>query len=564
MEPTPRRDPKSLQGYPPVLPDMQDWPIYRLAQQREALIADVVERAGKELLEQFSQGKGLLRNIAEVYYQERIRIQENPWKADPKDEPAFWKRIRNKLQYLALPGHEDQEATRAVMREIVTRYAREIAGDFRPSTYHFARKFANFGFSLIFNAAQEGLFRNFRKRRRQLQEKMQLVGETDRLRQLAKQGTVILVPTHFSNLDSIVVGWAIETLGLPAFTYGAGINLFGHPILCYFMSRLGAFRVDRRKKNSAYLTVLKIYSEEILLRGGHMLFFPGGTRSRSGGLEGSLKLGLLGTAIETQRALLQQKPENPGKIYIVPLVISYHSVLEARSLIDEHLRREGKEQFVLLRDDFGSIRNNMRFAWNFFKSSSEMVLSFGEPMDLFGNRLDEQGESVDKYGRMIDLHDYFKPAAGREAPDAQRSQEYTRLLGGRILERFQKENVVFSSHLVAYAAWHLLLGSHHGDLYSLLSVPEEDLRVGWEDFQKTVERLHVRLSELERLGQVRLARHLHTDIRTVIAHGLKNLGVYHLKLPLLQGSDGDVRTQDLRLLYFYANRLQGYGLDKYV
>jgi glycerol-3-phosphate O-acyltransferase len=549
--------------YPPVLPDLHDWPIYKMAQDREALIQTVIDRAFVDLLAQFSKGIGLLRNIAEIYYQERARMHDNPWKVDPKDDQAFWKRIRNRLQNLAQPGHEDLDAAKAMLREIISRYAREIAGDFKAPTYKFARKFTNFGFSRVFNAAQEGLFRGFRKQKRQLQEKMKIIGEVDQLRELTKIGTVILVPTHFSNLDSIVIGWAIETLGLPAFTYGAGINLFGHPVLSYFMSRLGAFRVDRRKKNQAYLSVLKIYSEEVLLRGGHMLFFPGGTRSRSGSLENRVKLGLMGTAIETQRRHLLGEGASAKKIFVVPLVISYHSVLEARGLIDEYLRQEGKERFFLLQDDFSSLRKNLRFAWKFFKSSSEMVFSVGAPMDLFGNKVDAQGQSVDKYGRTIDLRDYFK-ADGRENNNAQRNQEYTRLLGQKILERFHSENVVFSSHLVAFAAWHILLREKRGDLYALLGVPEEDLFVGREEMIKTVDRLHVRLRELERAGRLRMSPHLHLDIRAIIEHALKNLGVYHINVPLLRGAKGEILTQDLRLLYFYANRLNGYDLEKYL
>jgi glycerol-3-phosphate O-acyltransferase len=550
-------------SYPSVLPDVHDWPIYKMARDREDLIKVIVDRAETDLLKDFSKGIGLLRHIAEVYYQERARLHDNPWKVDPKDEAAFWKRVRNKLQYLAQPGHEDEAAARSLLREIITRYTREIAGNFNEGTYNFARKFINFGFSRVFNAAQEGLFRSFRKQKRQLQDKMKLIGEVDQLRELTKIGTVILVPTHFSNLDSVVIGWAIETLGLPAFTYGAGINLFGHPVLSYFMSRLGAFKVDRRKKNRAYLSILKIYAEEVLLRGGHMLFFPGGTRSRSGALENRVKLGLMGTAIETQQRLLSREGEAAKKIFVVPLVISYHSVLEGRGLIDEYLRQEGKERFVLLQDDFGSLRKNISFAWKFFKSSSEMVFSFGAPMDLFGNKVDGQGNSIDIYNRPINLQDYFK-AGGKENNDHQRNQEYTRLLGQKILDRFLRENVVFSSHLVAFAAWHVLLKQWKGDLYGLLSVPEEDLFVGHDEMIKTVDRLHVRLRELERAGRLRMASHLHLDIRAIIEHGLKNLGVYHIDLPLLRGKKGEILTQDTRLLCFYAHRLDGYELEKYV
>lgn len=39
------------------------------------------------------------------------------------------------------------------------------------------------------------------------------------------------------------------------------------------MNRLGAYRVDRRKKNAIYLEALKVYSTEVIMRGGHSLFF---------------------------------------------------------------------------------------------------------------------------------------------------------------------------------------------------------------------------------------------------------------------------------------------------
>ena len=87
-----------------------------------------------------------------------------------------------------------------------------------------------------------------------------------------------MVPTHFSNLDSILIGWVIHVLGLPPFIYGAGLNLFNIKILAYFMNSLGAYKVDRRKKNPIYLEALKSYSNLAIQEGAHSLFFPGGTR----------------------------------------------------------------------------------------------------------------------------------------------------------------------------------------------------------------------------------------------------------------------------------------------
>ena len=70
----------------------------------------------------------------------------------------------------------------------------------------------------------------------------------------------------------------------------------------FFMHNLGAYRVDRRLKHALYKDVLKAYSCVLLERGYHSLFFPGGTRSRSGGVERKLKLGLVGTGARGVRA----------------------------------------------------------------------------------------------------------------------------------------------------------------------------------------------------------------------------------------------------------------------
>ena len=40
-----------------------------------------------------------------------------------------------------------------------------------------------------------------------------------------------MVPTHFSHLDSALIGWIISHLGLPAFMYSAGLVLYNLKIL---------------------------------------------------------------------------------------------------------------------------------------------------------------------------------------------------------------------------------------------------------------------------------------------------------------------------------------------
>ncbi|MCO5279209.1 MAG: 1-acyl-sn-glycerol-3-phosphate acyltransferase, partial [Saprospiraceae bacterium] len=107
-------------------------------------------------------------------------------------------------------------------------------------------------------------------------------------------------------------------LGIPGPAYGAGLNLYNYGPAAYFMNRLGAYRVDRRKKSVIYLTTLAGMSKLAIQNGTHSLFFPGGTRSRSGTLEDKLKLGLLNSVIESQRAIYEEGRDE--KVYVVPLV----------------------------------------------------------------------------------------------------------------------------------------------------------------------------------------------------------------------------------------------------
>ncbi len=139
-----------------------------------------------------------------------------------------------------------------------------------------------------------------------LSSRMHITGEVEHLRKLSQKGTILLVPTHQSNIDSLLIGYIIYLMGLPPFCYGAGLNLFSNPVYSFFMSNLGAYTVDRQKTAWLYKASLKAFSTATLSEGVHSIFFPGGGRSRSGAIEKKLKLGLLGTGIEAQvRGLLE-------------------------------------------------------------------------------------------------------------------------------------------------------------------------------------------------------------------------------------------------------------------
>ena len=54
-----------------------------------------------------------------------------------------------------------------------------------------------------------------------------------------------------------------------------------------------------------------------------------------------------------------------------------------------------------------------------------------------------------------------------------------------------------------------------------------------------------------------------TDV--VLKHGIRNLGIYHDKRALrIDKKSNQVTSDDLRLLYFYHNRMEGYGFERHV
>lgn len=557
----PEVKPNTKKVYEPILPGSDDWPVVKLAKNRKNFIEEVIQASHSKITELTISPQALLDEVELTIYKERLRIKQNPWLVDPDDELPFWNNIRAQLIALSRAEDYDEQVVKDLLEQIVSRYANEIAGNFNPSSYRFARTVANFGFSRLLNASRLG-FKSIFSNQLTMQDKIHIVGETEQMRELSKIGTVVVVPTHFSNLDSILIGWVINTMGLPPFIYGAGLNLFNIGIFAYFMNSLGAYKVDRRKKNLIYLETLKTYSRLAIKNGCHSLFFPGGTRSRSGMIESKLKLGLLGSAMEAQREIYEANGNQ--KIFIIPVVLNYHFVLEAPALINEHLKQEGQERYYVEKDEYSGSYKILTFLLKFFTKGSDISVSIGKGMDMLGNPVDMQGNSLDKHGKIINTKDYFL-SSGRVKKDKQREQEYTDNLGRIIVKEFHRISRVFSSHLVAYAAFSILRKKHKRlDLYSFLRLPVEELIIPYDQFRDSIFKLREELFRQYENGICDLAPHLTDDLDDVMAHGLSNVGMYHAKRPLVKNQDGDLVSEDLNLLYYYRNRLEGYDLEKII
>lgn len=555
---------KNINTYPKIIENFEQWPIYKISQDRDQFIQQVNEFTFSRISSR--QNQELSDIIAKTLYLERIRIKEEAWKVDPPNERTFWNRISKKLIKKSL-DRDDQEAKAVnedMLRKIINRYSEEIVGTFQISTYKFAVRFLTFLFNRLFNAAVDRSFSSLLlSGKRRLYERLNVEGDTEKVRELFNHGTIVVVPTHFSNLDSILIGYAMDQImGLPSFTYGAGLNLYNFGPAAYFMNRLGAYRVDRRKKNAIYLETLKAVSNLGIQRGVNSLFFPGGTRTRSGALETDLKMGLLGTAMEAQRALCQ-RGENK-KIFIVPLVIGYHFVLEAPFLIEQYLKATGKENYLRLRDESTSLSSWVKFAWRFFSTSSEITLSVGKPMDIMGNFVDNEGKSYDPHGNEIDIKDYFT-SNNKVNEDRQREEEYTKILAEKIIERYHKENIVLSSHLIAFAVFKMLVHENPKlDIFGILRLPTDDFVFPIAAVEEVIEQMKNTLVTWEKEGKIKLSPQIHLTAAEIIKDGVRNLGIYHTEKPLKFNKDGNIISSNFKVLYYYHNRLENYQLEKHV
>ncbi|MFW5967579.1 MAG: 1-acyl-sn-glycerol-3-phosphate acyltransferase, partial [Persicimonas sp.] len=540
---------------------MSSPPLFRYNDDREHIVSETCRRTYSDVLADSRQsedgGVEYLLNEAAYEEVERMRVYQGP---EEEVYPiSWWRDVSRRL------GEMSESEKRDILREVTRSYAEDIAGKFDPRVYKLATGALPLGLGMLFKAQDlkelPGGIVHLRKafrHLRDLSERVVVEGDVETLRHLAQRGTLVVVPTHSSNMDSILMGWTLYESGLPPVTYGAGKNLFTNPLTSFFMNNLGAYKVDRRIKHSLYKRLLKTYSQVLLERGYHSLFFPGGTRSRSNMVEDHLKLGLLGTAIEAYTNNLLNHDRN-GPIYICPVTINYNLVLEAESLIHDHLQREGGRRYFLEDDEFNQISKIVRFALNTMEMSSTTVIRYGEPMDPFGNRVDRHGESYDRRGRRVDPTDFVRSAvSGRICHDEPRDRVYTRHTGERVSRAFRENTVLMPTNVVAFTLFELLRRKFpRWDVYKLLRLATGEV-IAWHRIKRALGEVLDELAAREEAGDLRLSRFIHNSgCEAVLEEGLDYLHTYHVPAPVERLMNGVV-LHKLDLIYYYGNRVRTY------
>jgi glycerol-3-phosphate O-acyltransferase len=529
--------PLRLPHIKPYVPRPSDPSIFWFNSERDDIVADVVKRICSAHEPDRHRLEIALNDAA---YHE-IRRLETQRDEEARDRLGYWRSMIRRI------GKMDDVEQRRVLHTIVTEMTRDVAGNFDPRVYRFARQAAPRLIGGIMEprrlvaAAPESLDRV-----------LKVQGDVELLRQLQNDGSLVFVPTHSSNLDSIVLAQALEISGLPPVIYGAGKNLFTNPIISFFMHNLGAYRVDRRIRVSLYKDILKLYSQVMIERGYHSLFFPGGTRSRSGMIERRLKLGLLGSAVEAFTTNQVRRVDRP--VWFVPTTINYALVLEAETLVRDWLMEEGQARFIIEDDEFSQIDRWFAFFRKMVGMRGACIIRFGDPIDPFGNRVDGRGQSLTPTGRAIDPGGYVEQR-GKPVIDAVRDAAYTRELGEVLGQRYEQDTVLMSTQVVAHVLFRDLVQSTPGmDLFARLRLRGE-VGLDCETLCQELGEARDRLCGLEAKGRVRTSDVVKEDTPSeLLERALSFWNGYHDSTAATLEANRVV-LRDPSLLLYYQNRL---------
>jgi glycerol-3-phosphate O-acyltransferase len=238
----------------------------------------------------------------------------------------------------------------------------------------------------------------------------------DAIREKSKEATIVLLPSHKSHVDYLVLSYVFKIEGLSLPIIAAGDNLSFFP-LGPVLRRAGGFFIRRKfSGDKLYSATVEAYVRR-LLRDGHTLevFIEGG-RSRTGKALRP-QLGLLSMITDGALAIPNRQ------VYFVPISIGYERIVETSSY--------GKE---LLGGD-----KEKEDATGLLKSTEVLRHRYGRINVQFGQHLDIQGICRDLSCSVDDL-----------ASPPRRRAVVTRM-GNRTMDEINRVTAVTPGALTALA-----------------------------------------------------------------------------------------------------------------
>ncbi|KAL0487536.1 glycerone phosphate O-acyltransferase [Acrasis kona] len=165
-------------------------------------------------------------------------------------------------------------------------------------------------------------------------------------------GPLILIPTHRSYLDFLIISYIFFAYSIPVPHIAAGEDFLNMSVVRNIFRHSGAFFIRRQfGDDPLYRSIFAQYVQHLLMDGCPMEFFVEGTRSRSGKTL-QPKLGLLSIIVDS---FLEKKVPN---LTIVPVNISYEKLIEGQAYSDELLgnakKKESLKNLVKARNVLGN------------------------------------------------------------------------------------------------------------------------------------------------------------------------------------------------------------------
>ena len=198
----------------------------------------------------------------------------------------------------------------AVLQREAERDLRRLCADQRPGVVAFLEKVLSWVWTRIYDGLvvdHEGL---------------------ERVRRAARDGAIVLLPSHKSHVDYLVLSYVLYRHALAPPLIAAGDNLNFWP-LGPILRRAGAFFIRRSfRGRRMYAALVDAYVRRLLLEGYAIEFFLEGGRSRTGKLLPP-KYGLLSMVVEAALMLRSRK------VRFVPISIGYERIVEERSYVHE-------------------------------------------------------------------------------------------------------------------------------------------------------------------------------------------------------------------------------------
>ncbi|MBX3271986.1 MAG: 1-acyl-sn-glycerol-3-phosphate acyltransferase [Sandaracinaceae bacterium] len=213
----------------------------------------------------------------------------------------------------------------------------------------------------------------------------------ERVREAARRGPVILLPSHKSHVDYLVLSYMLSNYAVSPPLIAAGENLSFFP-LGWFLRRGGAFFIRRSfSGKKLYSQIVSAYLRKILVEGWHVEFFLEGGRSRTGKLLAP-KLGLLSMVVDAGLRLPSRR------LSFVPISLGYERVIEEGAYTHELSGGEKSPEGV------GGLLRTPRILRSRY---GRLYIQFGDIFDL--NDLLDEAARLRRDGASVDVRELSPP-----------------------------------------------------------------------------------------------------------------------------------------------------------